>query len=147
MSRRGKKLKQIDEQIIVEPKFYVHYLQDGTIISSNNHRDEKYELAVEITYDQHHRLVTGLDKFLDFRVSTVIDENGNPVINGAFTIGNQDFRKEDLFFDFLERFFYAQHNYDRNSFPICRKKIENVYESPNELFFYYLKNEHIPDRQ
>ena len=73
-------------------------------------------------------------------VNDLYNENGEPIINGADTIGNHDFRKEDGFFDFLERFFNTEFGYDRNSFPISRKKIQDVYENPDELFFYYLKN-------
>jgi len=76
----AKRQKKIQNNSFPEHKFYVHYNDDGTILSVNNFRNDAYSLAIEITLEQHHRLVAGLEQFTDFRVGTIIDDKGNPSI-------------------------------------------------------------------
>jgi len=78
ISRKSK----IVEDTVVLPKYYVHYdPTSNQIVSVNNHRHDGYTHAVEISFDEYDRLVTGRDKFSDFHVGVVIQSDGS-AING-----------------------------------------------------------------
>jgi hypothetical protein len=67
------------------------------------------------------------------------DEKDYPYPNLHETLGAQSFRDESGFFDFYERYFYVRHGFDRNCIPIKRNRIKDVYENPQEKFFYFIK--------
>lgn len=77
------------------------------------------------------------------KINLVYDEWDNdknyPFPNLHKTLGSDSFRDESGFFDFYERYFYSRHNFDRNSLPIKRNRIKDVYERPKEKFFYFIK--------
>lgn len=64
-----------------------------------------------------------------------------PHYNLGELIGNGDFRDEYGFFDFYQRFFNTQlpEKYDRKTFEVKKCKISDVYENPNELYYYGIK--------
>jgi hypothetical protein len=67
------------------------------------------------------------------------EENDKPIANCSDTLGDWGFRYEDGFFDFYERFFAAQLNYERHSLPRKFNRIEQVWKRPNEIFYYFVK--------
>ncbi len=67
------------------------------------------------------------------------DEKDYPHPNFYETLGAQSFRDESGFFDFYERYFHVRHGFDRNCIPIKRNRIKDVYENPQEKFFYFIK--------
>lgn len=77
MAKISRKKRIVEDQPVVQ-KYYVHY--DPTtnqIVSVNNHRNEDYTHAVEISFDEYDRLVTGRDKFNDFYIGVVIQSDGS----------------------------------------------------------------------
>jgi len=67
------------------------------------------------------------------------NEKNYPYPNLHETLGSNSFRDESGFFDFYERYFHVRHKFERNSLPIKRNKIEDVYKSPQEKFYYFIK--------
>jgi len=67
------------------------------------------------------------------------NETDYPYPNFHETLGENSFRDESGFFDFYERYFYARHQFERNSLPIKRNRIKDVYENPQENFYYFIK--------
>jgi len=65
------------EQVQV-PKYYVHYdASTNQILSVNNYRHADYTDAIEISFEEYDRLVTGRDKFSDFQVGVVVQPDGS----------------------------------------------------------------------
>lgn len=54
-------------------------------------------------------------------------------------LGDSDFREPHGYFDFYQRFFSEQLGYPRDIFTIKKFKIEDVYNNPDEMFYYPLK--------
>lgn len=54
-------------------------------------------------------------------------------------LGDSDFREPHGYFDFYQRFFSEQLGYPRDIFRIKKFKIEDVYNNPDEMFYYPLK--------
>jgi hypothetical protein len=67
------------------------------------------------------------------------DEKNYPIPNFSDTLGSDSFRDESGFFDFYERYFHVRHEFDRNCIPIKRNKIKDVYDNPNDKFYYFIK--------
>ena len=67
------------------------------------------------------------------------DEKDYPYPNLHETLGDQSFRDESGFFDFYERYFHVRHGFERNCIPIKRNRIKDVYDNPQERFFYFIK--------
>ena len=65
--------------------------------------------------------------------------NEKPLPNCSEHLGAHDFRYEDGFFDFYERFYKAQLNYDRHSLPRTFNKIEDVYENKDLKYYFFIK--------
>ena len=76
MVEKIKKIK-LDDPV----KYYAHYLMStNEIVSINNHRDDSYAHAVEITFEQYSGLVSGVEKFSNYYIGTVIDTKGLPTL-------------------------------------------------------------------
>ena len=67
------------------------------------------------------------------------EENNKPIANCSDSLGDIEFRYENGFIDFYERFYKAQLNTDRNSIPRTFNKIDEVWKRPNENFYYFIK--------
>jgi hypothetical protein len=79
MAKLSRKRKIVEDCPMVQ-KYYVHYdPTSNQIISVNNHRHDGYTHAVEVSFDQYDRLVTGRDKFNDFHIGVVIQSDGSAV--------------------------------------------------------------------
>ena len=68
------------------------------------------------------------------------EETGNPIANVSDSLGDYDFRYEDGFIDFYERYYWKQLNYDRFTIPRKFRRIEEVEQNPNENFYYFIKS-------
>lgn len=62
-----------------------------------------------------------------------------PTHNIGEVLGDGDFRDEYGFFDFYQRFFQAQLGYSREIFSVNKCRISDVYENPNEKYYYGIK--------
>ena len=59
---------------LLETKYYVYYDKEtGTILSVTNEIHSFYQHNVEISFDSYERLVSGIDKFSDYRIGTKVD--------------------------------------------------------------------------
>lgn len=67
------------------------------------------------------------------------EENNKSIANCSDSLGDIDFRYENGFIDFYERFYAAQIETERNSIPRTFNKIEEVWKRPNENFYYFIK--------
>lgn len=66
-------------------------------------------------------------------------DGDKPLPNCSEFFGSDGFRYEDGFFDFYERYYRAQLNYDRHSIPRSFNKIKDVYETPNLKYYFFIK--------
>jgi len=65
--------------------------------------------------------------------------DNQPLPNCSEFFGSDGFRYEDGFFDFYERYYRAQLNYDRYSLPRSFNKIKDVYENKNLKYYFFIK--------
>ena len=79
------------------------------------------------------------EKVLNLVYDVWDEENNKPIANCSDSLGDIEFRYENGFIDFYERFYKAQLNTDRNSIPRTFNKIEEVWKRPNENFYYFIK--------
>jgi hypothetical protein len=76
MAKVSRKNKIVEDCPVVQ-KYYAHYdSSSNQILSVNNYRHDDYSHAVEISFDEYDRLVTGRDKFSDFHIGVVIQSDG-----------------------------------------------------------------------
>lgn len=54
---------------------------------------------------------------------------------------HHEFNHPNGFFDFYERYYHEHMGYDRNSLPIKKFKIEDVYKNPSKQFIYPIKSQ------
>jgi len=59
------------------PKFYVAYTDDKQIIAVTNFKNESFTNIIEIDFASYEKFISGKEQFENFRIGTVIDENGN----------------------------------------------------------------------
>lgn len=71
MAKKSKKV------VDLTPRFYISYENDRTIVAATNFKNPAFTNTIEVSFECYERFITGKDKFEDFRVGTVIDENGN----------------------------------------------------------------------
>jgi hypothetical protein len=69
--------KRIKKTLDLSPKFYVAYTNDKQIIAVTNFKDSAYSNITEVDFVCYDRFISGKDQFDNFRMGTVIDENGN----------------------------------------------------------------------
>ena len=68
------KIKKVQVQ---SPRYYAHYdAETDQIFSVNNFRNSEHHNAVEISYEEYERLVTGKDHLKDFSIGKVIRSDG-----------------------------------------------------------------------
>ena len=79
------------------------------------------------------------EKVLNLVYDVWDEENNKPIANCSDSLGDIDFRYENGFIDFYERFYSAQLNTVRNSIPRTFNKIDEVWKRPNENFYYFIK--------
>lgn len=79
MSKISRKKRVVEDLPIVQ-QYYVHYdPSTNQLLSANNYRNDLYTHAVEVSFDEYDRFVTGRDKFHDFHVGVVIQSDGSAV--------------------------------------------------------------------
>jgi hypothetical protein len=66
---------------IAEPKYYAYYDKDtGEVICVTNEKSTVYSHGIEISYEMHHALVSGEEKFSDYAVGRVKTDDGKTVV-------------------------------------------------------------------
>lgn len=71
MPKKFQKLKDLT------PHYYVYFNDDKCVVAVTNVKNSNFEYFIEIDFNTYDRFITGIDKFEDFRIGTVIDVSGN----------------------------------------------------------------------
>jgi hypothetical protein len=72
MARKSKK-QLTNEFQVATPKYYAYYNhQDGTLISVSSEISTVYEHGIEISFDAFERLLTGKERFSDYKVDVIV---------------------------------------------------------------------------
>jgi hypothetical protein len=79
-------------------------------------------------------------KYLNLVYDVWNEETGKPIANVSDSLGDYDFRYEEGFIDFYERYYWKQLNYDRFTIPRKLRRIEEVEQNLNENFYYFIKS-------
>lgn len=74
---RKKKINQVIDEY-QPPKFYAYYdKKTSTILCVSNEKNNSYENGIEISYDIFEKLVSGKEKFTDYKVDIITNDEGS----------------------------------------------------------------------
>ena len=78
MARKKKKLIPIEqfELTVEDPIYYAYYDQkSGDILCVSNEKNSSYDYCIEISFQEFENLVSGKEKFTDYKVDYIIDDS------------------------------------------------------------------------